>query len=81
MSRINEAEDSEQRHERQQAEREAQDWSSDTGYRPNVNQRRHEPMRASHHDEREATPASSRSDAAARARDSGNREEPRDSEE
>lgn len=38
--------------ERQQAaEREAQDWASQTGYRPSVNQRRHEPMPASHQDD------------------------------
>jgi hypothetical protein len=35
-----------------QAEREAREWSEETGYRPGVNQRRHEPMPASHHDER-----------------------------
>jgi hypothetical protein len=31
---------------------EAGDWARETGYRPNVNQRRREPMPASHHDER-----------------------------
>jgi hypothetical protein len=41
-----------ERGERQQAaEREAQDWASQTGYRPSVNQRRHEPIPASHHDD------------------------------
>jgi len=34
------------------AEREARDFSEDTGYRPAVNQRRHEPLPASRHDER-----------------------------
>jgi hypothetical protein len=33
------------------AEREAGDHASQTGYRPSVNQRRHEPMPASHHDD------------------------------
>jgi hypothetical protein len=33
------------------AEREAGDHTSGTGYRPGVNQRRHEPMPASHHDD------------------------------
>ncbi len=33
------------------AEREASDHASQTGYRPSVNQRRHEPMPASHHDD------------------------------
>jgi len=36
---------------RQAAEREAHDWASQTGYRPSVNQRRHEPMPASHDDD------------------------------
>jgi hypothetical protein len=35
-----------------QAEREARDFSAKTGYRPSVNQRRHEPLPASRHDER-----------------------------
>lgn len=33
------------------AEREARDHADQTGYRPSVNQRRHEPMPASHHDD------------------------------
>jgi hypothetical protein len=33
------------------AEREARDHADRTGYRPSVNQRRHEPMPASHHDD------------------------------
>jgi hypothetical protein len=33
------------------AEREAQDHADQTGYRPSVNQRRHEPMPASRHDD------------------------------
>lgn len=33
------------------AEREARDHASQTGYRPSVNQRRHEPMPASRHDD------------------------------
>jgi hypothetical protein len=33
------------------AEREASDHASQTGYQPGVNQRRHEPMPASHHDD------------------------------
>jgi hypothetical protein len=39
--------------ERQRAaDREARDWSKQTGYRPGVNQVRHEPMPASRHDDR-----------------------------
>jgi hypothetical protein len=34
------------------AEHEARGFSRDTGYRPSVNQRRHEPLPASRHDER-----------------------------
>ena len=38
--------------ERQRAvHREARDWARQTGYRPAVNQRRHEPMPASRHDD------------------------------
>ena len=38
--------------ERQRAaHREAGDWASHTGYQPAVNQRRHEPMPASRHDD------------------------------
>jgi hypothetical protein len=38
--------------ERQRAaDREARDWTRQTGYRPAVNQRRHEPMPASHDDD------------------------------
>ena len=33
------------------AEREARDHAHQTGYRPSVNQRRHEPMPASRHDD------------------------------
>jgi hypothetical protein len=33
------------------AERDARDHADQTGYRPSVNQRRHEPMPASHHDD------------------------------
>jgi hypothetical protein len=33
------------------AEREARDHADQTGYRPRVNQRRHEPMAASRHDD------------------------------
>jgi hypothetical protein len=33
------------------AHREARDWAGQTGYRPSVNQRRHEPMPASRHDD------------------------------
>ena len=33
------------------AEREAQDHADQTGYRPSANQRRHEPMPASRHDD------------------------------
>lgn len=33
------------------AHREAQDWARQTGYQPGVNQRRHEPMPASRHDD------------------------------
>jgi hypothetical protein len=33
-------------------EREADDFAEQTGYQPSVNQGRHEPMPASHHDER-----------------------------
>ena len=36
---------------RRTAEREASDHASQTGYRPSVNQRRHEPMPASRHDD------------------------------
>jgi hypothetical protein len=36
---------------RRTAEREASEHASQTGYRPSVNQRRHEPMPASHHDD------------------------------
>jgi hypothetical protein len=32
-----------------EADREAQDFARDTGYRPSVNQQRHEPLPASHH--------------------------------
>lgn len=35
-----------------QAEREARDWSGETGYRPNVNQQRREPMPGRRHDDR-----------------------------
>ena len=35
----------------QAAEREARDHASQTGYRPGANQRRHEPMPASHDDD------------------------------
>ncbi len=35
----------------QTAEREAREHASQTGYRPGVNQRRHEPMPASRHDD------------------------------
>jgi hypothetical protein len=35
-----------------QNEREASDFSEETGYRPSVNQLRHEPLPASRHDER-----------------------------
>jgi hypothetical protein len=38
--------------QQRKAEREARDFSEDTGYRPAVNQRRHEPLPASRHDER-----------------------------
>jgi hypothetical protein len=38
---------------RSQAARETRDWSGQTGYRPNVNQPRHEPMPASRHDDRQ----------------------------
>jgi hypothetical protein len=37
---------------RHTAEREASDHASQTGYRPGANQRRHEPMPASRHDDR-----------------------------
>jgi hypothetical protein len=37
---------------RSQAEREARDFSEETGYRPAINQGRHEPLPASRHDER-----------------------------
>jgi hypothetical protein len=37
---------------RRTADREAKDWARQTGYPPGVNQRRHEPMPASHHDDR-----------------------------
>ena len=36
---------------RRTAEREASEHASQTGYRPGVNQRRHEPMPASRHDD------------------------------
>jgi hypothetical protein len=36
---------------RRTAEREASDHAGQTGYRPSVNQRRHEPMPASRHDD------------------------------
>ncbi len=42
----------ETRDKQQQNEREASDFSEETGYRPGVNQRRHEPLPASRHDER-----------------------------
>lgn len=46
---------SERKHERGEpdraARREAEDWAGETGYRPGVNQRRHEPLPASHHDD------------------------------
>ena len=32
-----------------EAHREAQDFARETGYRPSVNQQRHEPLPASHH--------------------------------
>ena len=35
-----------------QTEREAQNFSEETGYRPSANQLRHEPLPASRHDER-----------------------------
>ncbi|HEY2308591.1 MAG TPA: hypothetical protein VGI05_22200 [Streptosporangiaceae bacterium] len=37
--------------ERLDAEREARDHADQTGYRPSVNQRQHEPMPASRHDD------------------------------
>ena len=40
------------RDEKTGAEREAREFSEDTGYRPSVNQRRHEPLPASRQDER-----------------------------
>jgi hypothetical protein len=40
-----------QEERRRTAEREASDHASQTGYRPSVNQRRHEPMPASRHDD------------------------------
>jgi hypothetical protein len=40
------------RDEKTGTEREATEFSKETGYRPSVNQRRHEPMPASRHDER-----------------------------
>jgi hypothetical protein len=40
------------RDEKTGAEREAAEFSEDTGYTPSVNQRRHEPLPASRHDER-----------------------------
>jgi hypothetical protein len=46
---------SERNHERGErhraAHREAEDWAAETGYRPGVNQRRHEPLPASRHDD------------------------------
>ena len=39
----------ERRPEQPEADREAQDFADDTGYRPSVNQQRHEPLPASHH--------------------------------
>jgi hypothetical protein len=36
---------------REAAESEAAEHAGQTGYRPSVNQRRHEPMPASHHDD------------------------------
>jgi hypothetical protein len=36
---------------REAAEREVRDHADQTGYRPSVNQRRHEPMPASRHDD------------------------------
>jgi hypothetical protein len=47
MSRTEDARD-----KQRQNEREASDFSEETGYRPSVNQRRHEPLPASRHDER-----------------------------
>jgi hypothetical protein len=32
-----------------EADQEAQNWAQETGYQPSVNQRRHEPLPASHH--------------------------------
>jgi hypothetical protein len=40
------------RDEKTETEREAGEFSEKTGYRPSVNQRRHEPLPASRHDER-----------------------------
>jgi hypothetical protein len=40
------------RDEKTGAEREATEFSEETGYTPSVNQQRHEPMPASRHDER-----------------------------
>jgi hypothetical protein len=58
MSRTEEAGDgacrgaAEQAAARAQSEHEARKFSEETGYRPRVNQRRHEPLPASRHDER-----------------------------
>jgi hypothetical protein len=41
-------EEDERRGVRPEASWEAADWAEETGYRPSVNQRRHEPMPASH---------------------------------
>jgi hypothetical protein len=55
MSRTDKAGDGAEQQEgeaQSKAEREARDFSNETGYRPSVNQRRHEPLPASRHDER-----------------------------
>ena len=40
------------RDRKREPEHEAREFSEETGYRPQVNQRRHEPLPASRHDER-----------------------------
>lgn len=39
----------ERRAEQPEADQEARDWAEETGYQPSVNQRRNEPLPASHH--------------------------------
>jgi hypothetical protein len=49
---MEEREEHERRTGQPETDQEARDWAQETGYRPSVNQRRHEPLPASHHADR-----------------------------